>query len=231
MEKPSIVLIPAVHDKALGTLIREEMAENLQALFGDEFNRKPAICMEGFNLGRTPILPGDLNYEFVNLQAWPTLYQKGFSPILYGADPRRTRSDELNARFATDIDLFFEFEEKYVEITEKPVSLEEAVQWVREGRKLFRIKTKPSRQIREIANRCYRLEKEWIKSYRDLALYCVKQHGKAYVIAGGAHVVCLHIATGWPMEWITGNVQDCTPLNIYTFSVNFNLIADAIRRM
>lgn len=231
MEKPPIVLVPVIHDGSLGTLIRENLAERLQTLFGDEFSRQPAVCIEGFNLGRTPIRPGDPNHTIVNYQAWPTLCEKGFSPIFYGADPRRTRSDELNAKFAQEIDQFFAFEEKHVEVIEKPSSLEEAVQWVREGKKAFRIKTKPSRQIREIADRCYRLEKEWIKAYRDLALYCVQRYGKAYVIAGASHVVNLHISTGWPLEWITRDSPDCTPHHIYTFTANFNLIADVIRRM
>ncbi len=227
MEKQSVLLIDTIHCVDGGYhLVRNDLAPKTAAAFGEDLTRNPAVCMEGLHLNGSCLKPGQGAYDRICSEAWPELQHIGFNPVLYAADPRMHLAPEIRRTTRMKLRLLIDFILSDIEIINEPGSFEEAMQWIKEGRRNFRVKAQPSRQIKEIADRIYRLEREWIKAYGHLVRRCSSHHEKVYVVAGVAHIIGLHIAFGWPIAWICNGIPHFDPARIYSVGMNLTLLGE-----
>ena len=129
-----------------------------------------------------------------------------------------------------ETDILLNFLDENLILTEHPPSVQEAVDWVRGGRRSFSFVKQPTVRIKECADRVFRREKLWIKDYAQLASGLARTHEQVYIIAGLSHAISLHIKYGWPIMWLTSGSPEFTSDFVYRAAMNLSHFADAVRR-
>ena len=176
-------------------------------------------------------MPEDGSYGEICGSMWPNLYRAGFTPILYAADQRVKLDVKIELRSMAEADELEDFEDRHVKIRNIPSSFQEAINLLREGRHDLEVTSPPSSRIKRIADQIYREEKQWQKNYASLVSCCLKKHKRVYVVAGLAHIITLHIKTGWPFQYLGHQDLEYTPEFFYDTGISLTAIHDAIRRM
>ena len=123
------------------------------------------------------------------------------------------------------------FLDNNIRIVTPPASIEEAVEWIRDGHVKIQLPGTPDREVRTIADSLFRLEKIWLKNYSELAKLHVRSGKQVYIVAGLSHILQLHIRHGWPIMWLTKGHPWTTPENVYRSGMNLTGFLDIIRRM
>lgn len=227
----NITLVDILHDEKTNCLVSADLEDALLEKVLSKVNLDTKICVEGINMGVHGLPPDNQHYSHTVKKLWPGCVNRIAPITLYGTDPRCRVGFFENARRSAELDAMLVFLDKNLIIPKAPSSIEEALQWIRNGDGNLQRIGKPDLRTKKLADSMYRLEKTWIKNYANLAV-SYAQNGKfVYVIAGLSHILQLHVQCGWPMMWLSKNHPWITPENVYRSGMNLTHFLDAIRRL
>ncbi len=224
-DESGIFLADMLHDASVTQLASPALLAILREKVFARYTSQTAICVEGINFMDQPLKPTDYGHSVAIAGLWPGV---DFKPPLYGADIRYSNDWSTKILRNDIIDLLLDYLDGQLELTESPVSIPEALDWVRTGKKAFGFKTPPSRKQRDAADKLFRVEKLLMKGYGELAQKLLRTHTSVYVLLGLTHCIGLHLRFGWSIMWLTQNDTWTTPENVYRAGMNFTHFADAV---
>lgn len=230
LENSPVVLVDILHDENATMLVSPQLEQAFTHRVLSRLSPSTKICVEGLNTGPQGIGPEHFNYSQAVAGLWPHCSSTHL-PILYGADPRCRVDWMTNQTLMIEVDQILKILDNHLTVTPEPESIQQALEWVRNGQVNCELNATPTLQIKNLADKIYRLEKVWVKNYGDLVRICLRSSTRVYVVAGLIHTLNLHFKYSWPIMWLTKDLPWTTPINVYRSGMNFSHFVDKIRRM